>query len=474
MLLRYFFDPKLAHASYMVGCQETGQAIVIDPGRNIEPYLEAARAESVYIVAAAETHIHADFVSGCRVLADKVGAMLYLSGEGGPDWQYQYLADYPHRLLKDGDSWQIGRIKFDVMHTPGHTPEHVSFVVRDGTLFGLPMGVFSGDFVFVGDVGRPDLLETAAGIKGTKEQGARMLFSSLQRFKKMPDYLQIWPAHGAGSACGKALGAVPSTTLGYERLTNWAFQIEDEAKFVTTVLTGQPEPPRYFATMKRVNKEGPALINDGVLPPRLSIETLETLRQSDAPIMDARSISDFAWGHIPGTFNNPFSARTFMTYAGSFLNEETPFYLIIEETELQEAVTDLRRIGLDKIAGFFTPQTVSKWSQETGNQLNTIPQTTIEEVAHDIKAGQVAVIDVRGAVEFAAGHLPTARNIVLGNILNYLAEIPDDQPVVLHCLSGFRSNIAAGLLSSRGRNNIKNLEGDYQAWYQARQPVLRS
>ena len=471
MLLRYFFDPKLAHASYMVGCQATGEAIIIDPGRNIEPYLEAAQAEGLHIVAATETHIHADFVSGCRELAEQIGATLYLSGEGGADWQYQYLADLPHRLLKDGDWWHIGQLSFDVLHTPGHTPEHLAFMVTDGASLAPPIGVFSGDFVFVGDVGRPDLLETAAGIKGTKEAGARDLFWSLQRFKGLPDYLQIWPAHGAGSACGKALGAVPSTTLGYERMANWAFQIEDEAEFVAKVLEGQPEPPRYFATMKRVNKEGPVILDHISIPPCLPVEALEILRQDDL-IMDTRSDRDFAQGHVPGTFNNPFQARTFITYAGSFLDETTPFYLIIDESQVAEAMTDLQRIGLDKCAGFFTPDVVSEWVALTGYSLNAIPQVTVTDVADGLKTGLLTVIDVRGQAEFVAGHLPTARNIPLGSLLDHLDEIPANQPVVLQCLSGFRSAIAAGLLTSQGYRNIMNLRGGYQAWCQAKLPVM--
>jgi hydroxyacylglutathione hydrolase len=474
MLLRYFYDPKLAHASYMVGCQATGEAIIIDPGRNVDVYLEAAAREGVHIVAATETHIHADFVSGCRELAERVGVTLYLSGEGGPDWQYQYLVGYPHQLLKDGDSWYIGNIKFETMHIPGHTPEHLAFMVMDGEALAVPMGIFSGDFVFASDVGRPDLLETAAGIEGTKEAGARTLFNSLQRFKQLSDYLQIWPAHGAGSACGKALGAVPSTTVGYERLANWAFQIEDEAKFVAAVLDGQSEPPRYFATMKRVNKEGPALLEDTLDLPQLSVKALETLRQAGVPIMDTRSPQAFAQGHIPGTFNNPAALRSFITYAGSFLDEETPFYLIIEKAHLQEAVTDLQRIGLDNIAGYFTPEMVEMWARQTGHSLNQIPQVTVSQVAEDIKTGQMIVIDVREAAEFVTGHLPLARNIVLGNIFYQLDDIPANQPVVLQCQSGFRSNIAASLLASRGLSNIMNLQGGYQAWCQAEQPVVEN
>ena len=472
MLLRYFYDPKLAQASYLVACQSTGEAIIIDPGRNIELYLEAAAEEGVAIIAATETHIHADFVSGCRELAAQVGATLYLSGEGGPDWQYQYLADYPHHLLQDGDSWRIGNIIFEAMHVPGHTHEHLAFVITDGATMAEPMGVFSGDFVFAGDVGRPDLLEKAAGVEGAAEPSARALFQSLQRFKQLADYLQIWPGHGAGSACGKALGAVPSTTLGYERLANWAFQIEEEEKFVTAVLDGQPEPPCYFATMKRVNKEGPALLKNNAVPVKWPVEILEKVRQAGAPIMDTRSHYAFAQGHIPGAFNNPITLRSFITYAGSFLDETTPFYLIIDEEQVQEALTDLQRIGLDNIAGFFSPKAVSEWAGLTSHNLGLIPQVSVDEAAKEIQAGQMTVIDVRGAAEFAAGHLPAAHNIVLNNLLNQLDEIPTNQPVMLQCLSGFRSSIAAGLLVSRGWSDIMNLQGGIQAWRLAGQPVV--
>jgi hydroxyacylglutathione hydrolase len=203
MLLRYFYDQKLAHASYMVGCQQTHEAIIIDPGRDLEPYLKEAEAQELCIVAAAETHIHADFVSGGRELAERTRARLYLSDEGDQDWKYQFLDGLDYQLLYDGDTFKIGNIKFEVLHTPGHTPEHISFLLTDTAGANRPMGIFTGDFVFVGDVGRPDLLEEAAGFKGTKEVGARQMFKSIQRFKELPDYVQVWPAHGAGSACGK-------------------------------------------------------------------------------------------------------------------------------------------------------------------------------------------------------------------------------------------------------------------------------
>lgn len=233
MFLKYFYDKSLAHASYMIGCQRSGEAIVIDPSRSVDQYLDAATAEGLRIVGSAETHIHADFVSGSRELADRVGAKLYLSDEGPADWKYQFAVQHASELLKHGDVFHVGKVRLDVMHTPGHTPESISFVLTDeGGGANVPMGIFTGDFVFVGSIGRPDLLETAAGVVGSAELGARQLFQSVQKFRALPDHLQVWPAHGAGSACGKGLGAIPSSTVGYEKLFNPALQFHDEQKFV--------------------------------------------------------------------------------------------------------------------------------------------------------------------------------------------------------------------------------------------------
>lgn len=243
MLLTYFYDAALAHASYMVGCQKTGEAIIIDPGRGIQQYLDAAVDEGLKIVAAADTHIHADYVSGARELADQHGAKLYLSDEGPAEWKYLFADQYPHQLLTDGDTFSIGKVDLKVLHTPGHTPESLSFLLTDrGGGADQPMGIFTGDFVFVGSIGRPDLLEQAAGIMGTAEPGARDLFHSAQRFTQLPDYLQVWPAHGAGSACGKGLGAIPSSTVGYEKRFNPALQYTDEQEFVDYILQNSLRP----------------------------------------------------------------------------------------------------------------------------------------------------------------------------------------------------------------------------------------
>src|SRR5215208_492700 len=289
MIFKRLFDPRLAQASYLLGCSSTREALIVDPNRDVEQYVDAARTEGLRVTHVAETHIHADFVSGARELAHRAGARLHLSGEGGPDWRYPYAAEAGAVLLHDGDSFRVGNVRVDVMHTPGHTPEHLAFVVTDTAGADRPMGVFTGDFVFVGDVGRPDLLERAAHFAGTMEEGARTLFRSLGRFAAaLPDWVQLWPAHGAGSACGKALGAVPQTTLGYEKLFNWGLADTDEEAFVRAVLAGQPDPPMYFAEMKRINRDGPPVLGGFRAPRRLAHEALAELAASGATVVDTR------------------------------------------------------------------------------------------------------------------------------------------------------------------------------------------
>src|SRR5262245_6516914 len=256
MIVKRFFEPLLAQATYLIGCGKTGQAIVIDPNRDLDPYLAAAAADQLRITHVTETHIHADFLSGSRELAERTGARLLLSDEGDAAWKYAFAS--PGDLIRNGDRIAIGNVKIDVVHTPGHTPEHLTFVITDGVVADAPIAAATGDFIFVGEVGRPDLLERAANMHGTMEAGAKTLYKSLRTFNAShEEWLQLWPGHGAGSACGKDISAVPHTTLGYERRFNWAFRVHTEGEFVKEVLAGQPDPPRYFATMKRLNKEGP-------------------------------------------------------------------------------------------------------------------------------------------------------------------------------------------------------------------------
>ncbi|MFF0826425.1 rhodanese-like domain-containing protein [Brevibacillus sp. NPDC003359] len=461
MLLRYFYDEKLAHASYLVGCQKTGEAIVIDPSRNLAPYFQVAKAEGVSIVAATETHIHADFVSGARELGAVHQAKLFLSNEGDEDWKYQYLEGLNHQLVHDGDRFFIGNLLFEVMHTPGHTPESISFLLTDlGGHADRPIGIFTGDFVFVGDVGRPDLLEKAAGIMGTSDSGARAMFQSLQKFKQLPDYMQVWPAHGAGSACGKALGAVPSSTVGYEKLFNWAMSHTNEEEFVNALLDGQPEPPKYFAVMKRVNKEGPALLKE--LPVVQEFNSFESIKEwlENGQILDTRPFQQFAKGHLDGTFHIPFN-KSFANWAGWTVDYNRPVHVMATPDELNEILLTLHSVGIDHVTGFIDS---GKLMEREASSLETIEEVTPLEIAERVEKGEVHVVDVRNLAEWNEGHIRDAQHIMLGMLAMRLDEIPHDKPLLVQCRSGARSAIGASILKANGFKDVMNLSGGILKW----------
>ncbi|MBX3012675.1 MAG: MBL fold metallo-hydrolase [Caldilineaceae bacterium] len=457
MLLRYFYDDRLAQASYLVGCAKTGEALVVDPARDITPYLQTAAKEGLKITHVTETHIHADFVSGSRELGAATGATIYLSDMGDENWKYQYAHEPNVVLVYEGDSWMVGNVKVDVLHTPGHTPEHLAFMITDTAGANQPMGVFTGDFLFVGDVGRPDLLEAAAGMMGTAEPGARRQFQTVERFKALPDYLQIWPAHGAGSACGKALGAIPSTTLGYEKLFNPAFQFTAEDAFVHWLLSGQPEAPRYFAQMKKVNKIGPALLKDLLTPRLLDRAALDELLAQGTFVADFRSRTDYAAANIAGTVSIP-ERKDFSTFVGWFIDYDKPFaFLAPSPAAVDELLTALRNIGIDQVAGYATPGVVS-------GKTERLPEWSTHELAKRLPQNGIVVIDVRNQSEFAEEHIRGARHIHLGALPQSLAQIPRDHTVITNCASGYRSQIAASLLRSQGFQNVINLRDGKEIW----------
>ena len=460
MFVKRFFEASIAQASYLIGCQKAGEAIVIDANRDVEQYIHLAAQEALRITQVTETHIHADFVSGSRELAQRTGASLCLSDEGDRDWKYQF--DHACKLTQ-GDRITIGNIRIDVLHTPGHTPEHLTFLITDGAAADQPIAAVTGDFVFVGDVGRPDLLERAANIAGTMEAGARTLFKSLQSFATQEDWLQIWPGHGAGSACGKGISAIPSSTIGYEKRFNWAFNVKSEDEFVTSVLAGQPEPPKYFAKMKRINKSGPAPLGRFHIPSRLDAAKLPELLSRQALVIDTRPASDYAAGHVPGTINVPFNS-SFVTWAG-WLVQADEFYLIVDAAtaaaRLGELARELALVGIDRISGFFDAATVAGRA--------TIPQMTPSELAPRLQA--VTVVDVRSANEWHEGHLPGALHIPLGHLSDRIGEIPRDTPVVVQCQSGGRSSIAASILERAGFRDVTNLTGGLGAWTAAGLPL---
>jgi hydroxyacylglutathione hydrolase len=471
MFIRRFYNEPLAQASYMVGCQSAGVAVVVDANRDSAQYHAAAREESVRITHVTETHIHADYLSGSRQLARETGARLLLSAEGGDSWQYAFAKDDDAVLLRDGDRFSVGAVRLGVIHTPGHTPEHLTFLVTDGSAGEAPVGALTGDFIFVGDVGRPDLLERAAHVSGTMESSARTLFRSLRRFAKLPDFLQIWPGHGAGSACGKALGAMPQSTLGYEKLVNWAFAIDNEDEFVKEVLAGQPDPPRYFATMKRLNREGPALLDGAPAPREESPAALESGLREGSVVVDLRSAPHFRAGHVPGTLSIPF-ARSFAGWAGWLLPYDRDVYFIAPGTGsdarsvAERAAMDLALIGIDRVRGYFSEAAIESWRREHGS-LESVMDVDAAALEEKLRRGEVQLIDVRARSEWSAGHIAGARNIPLGELAAAAGTIEDSRPVVLQCASGARSSIASSVLLANGVRDVINLPGGIDAWCDA-------
>ncbi len=475
MFLRMVYDDKLAEAAYLIGCQRTGEAIVIDPERDVDRYEKIAAANGLRIVAVAETHIHADFISGGRELAEK-GAKVYVSDEGDADWKYQWLdkkmgaGDYNYRLLKNGDTFMVGNIEFRAVHTPGHTPEHLCFMVTDrGGGADKPMGVATGDFVFVGDLGRPDLLESAAGFAGKADPSAHRLYQTVRKFMDWPDYLQVWPAHGAGSACGKALGAVPQSTVGYEKMFNASvLAAKTEQGFVDFILDAQPEPPLYFARMKRDNKMGPRVLGGVPTPRELSVDDLKKVVEKKAMVIDTRSWAAFKQGHLPGALHLPLN-NTFNTDAGSLIDEHDVIHLIIEPSRVDEAVRDLIRVGLDKFCGWYDANKLDQFVAAGGTLVPTA-EVTVGEARVLLDTTKPFVLDVRRKTEFAEGHIAGATNIAHTRLLSRLDEVPKDRHILVNCRSGARSARACSLLQRHGYE-VTNLAGGMLAWEAAKVPV---
>lgn len=457
MFFQHVYDKTLAQASYFIGCQKAGVAAVIDPKRDVDTYLEIAKQNNMTITHVLETHIHADFLSGSRELAALTGAKLYLSDEGGPGWEYAF----DHVGLKDGTTFMVGNLKMETLHTPGHTPESISFLLTDTPASAEPVMFFTGDFVFVGDIGRPDLLEKAAGISGTSDAGAHQMFKSIDRFSKLPDYIQVWPGHGAGSACGKALGAVPSTTVGYEKIRNWAFRFaNDEIGFTRFLLEDQPEPPKYFAMMKQLNKvDRPLLTAVPKLKALSNHEMMEAMGRG-IKLIDARNKTEFAKGYIPGSINIQGN-NSFATWAGWILNYEEPFMLLADASKLDDLTRKLMRIGLDNIMGY-VPSTEEFTDQ--GGQLDTVPVINIDTFKSLLEEPNVQVVDLRNATEFKSGHIKGAEHVFVGTLMDNLDKVSKDKKVVIHCQGGDRATIGYSLLASAGYTNVLNYSASMNEW----------
>jgi hydroxyacylglutathione hydrolase len=358
----------------------------------------------------------------------------------------------------------VGRVRLDVRHTPGHTPEHLVFVVTDEATSPLPVGMLSGDFLFAGDVGRPDLLERAVGVKDSMHRSAAQLFHSLQTIRALPDYLQVWPGHGAGSACGKSLGAVPQTTLGYELRSNWAFQVADEGDFVREVLADQPDPPAYFALMKVLNARG--------VPPMPSAAhadeaTLRTAVREGALVVDTRPPAEFLTEHLEEAINVPLG-RSFLTWAGSVLDPASEMVLLMSPAErhlASEAIHDLALIGFDHVLGALPATALTALAPRDLSSIPVMP-------AADIGATPNAtIIDVRSEAEWNEGHIPGARHFPLTQLSARAEELRDLQPIVVHCQGGARSSIAVSVLRAFGIHDVTNADGGYAAWERTHGPA---
>lgn len=461
------FDESLAQASYVVGDMETREVIVIDPKRDIDTYLEMAKTNNLNITRVTETHIHADFLSGSRELVAATGAELLLSAEGGDDWQYEFA----HTPLRAGSTINVGKIKLEVLHTPGHTPESITFLLTDPSVSNTPQKALTGDFIFVGDVGRPDLLEKAAGQEDTQEdtqeESARQLYRSIQNFLHLPDELEIWPGHGAGSFCGKTLSNIPQSTLKEEKLLNGAFQFkDDEAGFVKYILEDQPEPPNYFAVMKHLNKVDRPLLIEVPQHPKLMKDAFQQAQQNKLLIVDARNKEKVAAGYLPGSLHIEGN-KTFSTLMGSLVDYRQQMVLVADNGKIEDLTRKLMRIGMDNIYGYIEDV------NSIGKPLHTTARVDIDTFKSIKDKDDVQVVDVRMTGEFADGHIAGAENVPLAALAENLDKISKDKKVIVHCQSGVRAAAAHSILRNHGFDNITVFSGGMNEWQEQENEVVK-
>ena len=454
MYFQRFYDTDLAQASYLIGCQKTGECLVVDPVRDITQYLGEAKSQKLRVTHVTETHIHADYLSGSRELARATGARLLLSDEGGDGWHYTY-DDGNQTWLYDGDTFMVGNIRIQAVHTPGHTPEHMSFLVTDTPRGDTPSMMLTGDFVFVGDLGRPNLLDEAAGGQDTRFVGAGQMFASLRdKFLTLPDYVQVWPGHGSGSACGKALGAVPTTTVGYERALSWWGRLVeqgDEAAFTRELLAGQPDAPLYYGRMKTENRDGPTLLGEVQPLAGLSAAGVKAKIAAGARLIDTRKKEEHQAAAPVGSVNIP-DGGTLETWAGWLLKPGREFILLAPADRAEALRRKLWMVGLDHVTGFIP----SAEGLETA-AAQPIPATQLPQHRDAL------ILDVRAKTEYEDGHIPSARQLHAGRLPWTLDTLPRNREIVVHCQGGARSAAAASLLRAEGFD-VLELAGGYDAW----------
>ena len=447
-----FYLGCLAHASYLLGSE--GEAVVIDPQRDVEIYLEAARQHNLQIRHIFETHLHADFVSGHKELAARTGAQIYIGAAAN--------AKFPHVALHDGFEVRFGQARITVLETPGHTQESICLVVRDEAKSSQPWAVLTGDTLFIGDVGRPDLSPMH-----TPQQLAGLLYDSLHtKLLKLPDEVVVYPAHGAGSLCGRNMRAERSSTIGTERLTNYALQIPSRDEFIQQLTSNLPARPDYFLKDAEINREGATALADLPPLPRLSAAQVKAQIEEGTLALDVRPPERFAAGFIPGSINIALSGQ-FATWAGTVLGVAARPVLIADtEEQISEARVRLTRVGIDAEPGYIV-DAPKEWT-DAGLSLDTLPQMTVSELAERRTLNKMQVLDVRREAEWKAGHIADSELCPLDRFAHQIPWLDKSTPVAVHCKSGYRSTIACSLLKKAGYHNVTNVIGGFDAWTEAK------
>ncbi|MEU7072147.1 rhodanese-like domain-containing protein [Streptomyces narbonensis] len=456
---QYYLD-CLSQASYMVGDEKTGRAVVVDPRRDVSEYVADAAAHGLTVVGVVNTHFHADFVAGHLELADETGAWIGY-GRGA-------VTEYPIRELTDGERISLGDVTLEILETPGHTPESISVLVYERADDAVPYGVLTGDALFIGDVGRPDLL---ASVGVTAEELGAMLHDSVQRkLMGLPDDVRVFPAHGAGSACGKNLSTEKQSTIGEQRATNYACVPMSREEFVALVTAGRPAAPGYFAYDAELNRKDRARYDASAAPRPLTLAEFAGLRAAGAVVVDARDPQEFAAGHLRGAVNVPADGR-FAEQAGTVLDPADDLLVIAPHDREEEVVTRLARIGLDRAAGFLTDP--EEALEELADEVAPASRVTATHLRAALGSDRPPlVVDVRTCGEReAAGFIGTALHIPLGELPRRTDELPVDRPLVVHCAGGHRSSVAASVLRHRGFDGVSDLLGGYAAWALSAEPA---
>ncbi|NNF65736.1 MAG: MBL fold metallo-hydrolase [Acidimicrobiia bacterium] len=448
---QYYLD-CLSQASYLIGDETTGRAVVVDPRRDIDEYVNDAEADGLKIEMVIETHFHADFLSGHLELAAATGAEIGFSSVGE--------TEFPSRALEDGERYSLGEVELEFLHTPGHTPESLSIVVYEHAGDEIPYGVLTGDTLFIGDVGRPDLL---ASIGFTRDELADSLYDSLHnKLLPLPDETRVYPAHGAGSACGKNLSTETSSTMGEQRASNYALLAPDKKTFIELVTEGQPPAPGYFVYDAVLNRKDRELLDESALPEALDFEAFDRVVAEGAMIIDGRNPDEFGAGHLIGSINVGLNGR-YAEFAGSVVPHDVDMVLVVDDGFEREAKNRLARIGFDRVVGYLKhPMAVMASNPDRVERSSRMTATEFESRKGDIDGLQL--VDIRNPGETALGTIDGAKAIPVGQLPARISELDPARPTVLFCAGGYRSSVGASVLREAGFEDVSDILGGYGAW----------